>query len=44
MQLARGYTVIANGQLVDGTGAPPVKDAAVGIKDGQVAYAGDCQK
>jgi imidazolonepropionase-like amidohydrolase len=40
MKLAQGQTVIANGQLVDGTGAPAVADAAVVIKDGRVAYAG----
>jgi imidazolonepropionase-like amidohydrolase len=40
MKLATGYTVIANGQLVDGTGAPPVKDAAVVVRDGKIAYSG----
>lgn len=40
MRLATGYTVIANGQLVDGTGAPPVKDGAVVVKDGKIAFAG----
>src|SRR2546429_611502 len=40
MKLAPGYTVIANGQLVDGNGGPPVKDAAVAVKDGKIAYAG----
>ena len=40
MKLATGYTVIANGQLVDGTGSPPVKDAAVVVRDGKIAYAG----
>ena len=40
MKLASGYTVIANGQLVDGNGGPPVKDAAVVVRDGKIAYAG----
>ena len=40
MQLATGYSIIANGQLVDGTGRPPIRDAAVVIMDGKIAYAG----
>jgi imidazolonepropionase-like amidohydrolase len=40
MQLAQGQTVIANGQLVEGTGAPAIPDAAVVIKDGRIAYCG----
>jgi len=40
MKLALGQTVIANGQLVDGTGAPALADAVVVISDGKVAYAG----
>lgn len=40
MKLAQGTTVISNGQLVDGTGKPPVKDAAVVIQDGKITYAG----
>ena len=40
MKTATGTTVIANGQLVDGTGRPPVRDAAVVIRDGRVSYAG----
>jgi imidazolonepropionase-like amidohydrolase len=40
MKLATGYTVVANGQLVDGTGGSPVTDAAVVIKDGKIAFAG----
>jgi imidazolonepropionase-like amidohydrolase len=40
MRRANGWTVITNGQLVDGTGGPPVKDAAVVVKDGKIAYAG----
>src|SRR5205823_10904810 len=30
----------ANGQLIDGTGAAPVRDAALVIEDGRIAYAG----
>jgi imidazolonepropionase-like amidohydrolase len=40
MKTARGVTLIANGQLVDGTGKPPVKDAAVVVEDGTIKYAG----
>jgi imidazolonepropionase-like amidohydrolase len=40
MNIASGYTVIANGQLMDGTGGSPVRDAAVVVKDGRIAYAG----
>ena len=40
MKTAQGVTLIANGRLVDGTGAPPVPDAAVLIKDGKITYAG----
>jgi imidazolonepropionase-like amidohydrolase len=40
MKIARGTTLISNGQLIDGTGAPPVLDAAVVVKDGRIAYAG----
>ena len=40
MKLATGSTLIANGTLVDGTGRPPVRDAAVLVTDGKIAYAG----
>ncbi len=40
MQLATQTTVIRNGQLVDGTGAPPVRDGALVIESGRIAYAG----
>jgi imidazolonepropionase-like amidohydrolase len=40
MKTATGTTIIANGKLVDGTGAPPVGDAAVVIEDGRITYAG----
>jgi imidazolonepropionase-like amidohydrolase len=40
MKLSTGTTVIANGQLIDGTGAPPVKDGTVVVRDGKIAYAG----
>src|SRR4051794_37542402 len=40
MKKASGTLVIANGQLIPGTGAPPVRDAAVLVQDGRIAYAG----
>jgi imidazolonepropionase-like amidohydrolase len=40
MKTAAGTTLIANGQLLDGNGGPPVPDAAVLIRDGRIAYAG----
>jgi imidazolonepropionase-like amidohydrolase len=40
MKTATGTTLIRNGRLVDGTGAPPVADAALLIRDGRIAYAG----
>jgi imidazolonepropionase-like amidohydrolase len=40
MKTARGTTLITNGQLIDGTGAAPVPDAAVVVKDGTILYAG----
>jgi imidazolonepropionase-like amidohydrolase len=40
MKTAPGTTIIANGQLVDGTGRPPVRDAALVIQDGRIAYSG----
>lgn len=40
MQTATGTTLITNGQLVDGTGAPPIKNAAVVIQEGRIRYAG----
>jgi imidazolonepropionase-like amidohydrolase len=40
MKTATGCTVISNGQLIDGTGAPPVPQAALVIQDGRIVYAG----
>jgi imidazolonepropionase-like amidohydrolase len=40
MKSATGTTMIANGQFLDGTGRPPIHDAALVIKDGRIAYAG----
>ena len=40
MQTATGLTVVRNGQLFDGTGAPPVPDAALVIENGRIRYAG----
>jgi imidazolonepropionase-like amidohydrolase len=40
MKTASGTTILRNGQLVDGTGAKPVRDAALLIQDGIIRYAG----
>lgn len=40
MQTATGLTVVRNGQLFDGTGAPPVPNAALVIENGRIRYAG----
>ncbi len=40
MKLATGTTVIRHGRLIDGTGAAPVADATVVVRDGRIAYAG----
>ncbi|MBE2281891.1 MAG: amidohydrolase family protein, partial [Prosthecobacter sp.] len=40
MKLQPGSTLITNGQLIDGTGAPPVPNAAVIVKEGLIEYAG----
>jgi imidazolonepropionase-like amidohydrolase len=40
VKTASGVTLITNGQLIDGTGAAPVADAAVVIREGRIAYAG----
>ena len=44
MKIAKGATRIANGRLVDGTGGPPVEDAAVLVRDGKIIYAGPAAK
>jgi imidazolonepropionase-like amidohydrolase len=41
MKTARGTTLIHCGQLVDGTGAAAVRNAAVVVRDGRIAYAGE---
>jgi imidazolonepropionase-like amidohydrolase len=40
MQTATGTLLIRNGQLVDGNGGPPIRDAAVVVEDGRIRYAG----
>ena len=40
MKTAQGTTVIHNGQLVDGTGAPAVPNATLVIQDGRITYSG----
>src|SRR5262249_43558507 len=40
MKTATGVTLITNGTLIDGTGGPAVRNAAVLIRDGRIAFAG----
>jgi imidazolonepropionase-like amidohydrolase len=40
MKTPEGTTIITNGQLVDGTGAPPVPAATLIIENGRITYAG----
>jgi imidazolonepropionase-like amidohydrolase len=40
MKTATGTTIIANGQLLDGTGGAPVRDGALIIHNGRISYAG----
>src|SRR5262249_41924181 len=40
MKTATGTTLITNGQLIDGTGKPPIRDAALLVTDGRIIYAG----
>ena len=40
MRIATGTTRIFNGQLIDGTGTAPVRDAVVIVEDGRISYAG----
>jgi imidazolonepropionase-like amidohydrolase len=40
MKTATGTTLIRNGQLIDGTGAPAVANAALLIRAGRIVYAG----
>jgi len=40
MKTATGTTVVSNGQLVDGTGAGPVRDGVLICTDGRITYAG----
>ncbi len=40
MKTESGTTLISNGQLIDGTGAEPVREAALVFTDGRITYAG----
>ena len=40
MKSAEGWAVISDGRLIDGTGAAPIRDGAVVVRDGRIAYAG----
>ncbi len=40
MKTASGSTVITNGQIIDGTGAAPIPQGVVVIRDGRLSYVG----
>jgi imidazolonepropionase-like amidohydrolase len=40
MKTASGTTIVFNGQLISGTGAPPVPNATLVIRDGRIVHAG----
>src|SRR5690242_17105084 len=40
MQTATLTTVVRNGQLIDGTGARPIRDGALVLHEGRIRYAG----
>lgn len=40
MKTATGTTIITNGQLIDGTGAPPIANATLITQAGRITYAG----
>lgn len=43
MKTSVGTSVIVNGQLVIGTGAPPIPNATLILRDGRIAYAGPAE-
>jgi imidazolonepropionase-like amidohydrolase len=44
MQLAASTTLITHGQLIDGTGAPAIRDAALVTENGVIRYAGPASR
>ena len=40
MRIATGITRVFNGDLIDGTGSAPVRDAVVVVDNGRISYAG----
>ena len=40
MKTAAGTTLVTNGQLIDGTGAPAVPNAVLVIRNGRIEFAG----
>lgn len=44
MRTAQGQTRIEHGQLIDGTGQPPLPDAVVIIDDGRISFAGPARE
>ena len=44
MKTATGSTVITNGQIIDGTGAAPIPQGVVVIRDGRLSYVGSANE
>ena len=44
MKIATGTTVITNGQIIDGTGAAPIPQGVVVIRDGRLSYVGSANE
>lgn len=44
MKTATGCTAISNGTLIDGTGAAPIPDATVIVRDGRIEFAGSTRQ
>jgi imidazolonepropionase-like amidohydrolase len=40
MKTATDTIIVTNGQLIDGTGRPPIPEAALVIRDGKIVYTG----
>ncbi|EAQ78526.1 metal-dependent hydrolase family protein [Blastopirellula marina] len=43
MKISEAALLIRNGQIIDGTGAPPIQDGAVLIENGRISYVGSAE-